>query len=110
MMQRYIDSNSFVADMSVMIVGCVVIGGAATLRGPVLGALLLVTVPEIFRGLQSYRFVFYGVILIVMMIVRPAGLLGWDNTLPYKLPKGTLEFKQKIEAEKSGKEDAQTAE
>ena len=103
MMQRYIDANSFVADMSVMIVGCVVVGGAATLRGPVLGALLLVTIPEIFRNMQSYRFVFYGVILIVMMIVRPAGLLGWDNTLPYKLPKGSLEEKKRIEAEKERK-------
>ena len=53
--------------------------------------------------MQSYRFVFYGVILIVMMIVRPAGLLGWDNTLPYKLPKGTLEEKKRIEAEKERK-------
>lgn len=100
MMQRYIDSNSFVADMSVMIVGCLVVGGAATLRGPVLGAILMVTVPEIFRSLQTYRFVFYGFILILMMLVRPAGLLGWDSTLPYKLPKGTLEHKEKILAQK----------
>ena len=106
MMQRYIDSNSFISDMSVMIVSCVVIGGAATLRGPVLGAILLVTVPEVFRSLQDYRFVFYGAILIIMMLVRPAGILGWDSTLPYKLPKGTLEYKRKLEEEHERKEQA----
>ena len=106
MMQRYIDSNSFVSDMSVMIVSCLVIGGTATLRGPVLGAILLVTVPEVFRSLQAYRFVFYGAILIVMMLVRPAGLLGWDSTLPYKLPKGTTEYKEQLEKEHERKEQA----
>ena len=106
MMQRYIDSNSFVSDMSVMIVSCLVIGGTATLRGPVLGAILLVTVPEVFRSLQAYRFVFYGAILIVMMLVRPAGLLGWDSTLPYKLPKGTTEYKEQLEKEHKRKEQA----
>ncbi len=110
MMQRYIDSNSFVADMSIMIVGCVVVGGAGTLRGPVLGAILMVTFPEIFRSLQAYRFVFYGAILIIMMLVRPAGLLGWENTLPYKLPKGTEARKQAIIKDAERKEQAVSAE
>ena len=106
MMQRYIDSNSFVSDMSVMIVGCVVVGGSATLRGPVLGALLMVSFPEIFRNLQDYRFVVYGVLLIVMMVVRPAGLLGWDSTLPYRMQKGTMELKDKIVEETEARERA----
>lgn len=95
MMQRYIDSNSFISDMSVMIVSCLVIGGAGTLRGPVLGAILLVSFPEIFRDLQDYRFVFYGLIMIIMMVVRPAGLLGWDSTLPYQLPRSLSERRMK---------------
>lgn len=103
MMQRYIDSSSFTSDMSIMIVGCVVIGGAGTLRGPVLGALLLVAFPEVFRGLQDYRFVMYGSLLVIMMIVRPAGLLGWDSTLPYKRPKGTDELLARRTAEKEMK-------
>ena len=103
MMQRYIDSNSFLSDMSVMIVSCVVVGGAATMRGPVLGAILLVAFPEVFRNLQDYRFVVYGALLIVMMLVRPAGILGWDSTLPYKLPKGTKELMAQHAAEKKGK-------
>ena len=86
------------------------VGGAGTLRGPILGAILMVTFPEVFRSLQTYRFVFYGAILIVMMLVRPAGLLGWESTLPYKLPKGTQERKQAILKETERKEQAVSAE
>lgn len=100
MMQRYIDANSFSADMSVMIVGCLVIGGAATLRGPILGAILMVSFPEVFRGLQDYRFVVYGALLIFMMVVRPSGILGWNSTLPYAAPKGAKEELEKRKQEK----------
>lgn len=92
MMQRYIDANSFTGDMSIMIVSVVVTGALGTLRGPALGAVLLVALPEVFRGLQEYRFIVYGLLLIIMMRVRPAGILGWKSTLPYKLPKGTKEL------------------
>lgn len=106
MMQRYIDANSFTSDMSVMIVSVVVVGGVATLRGPVLGAILLVTFPEIFRSLQDYRFVVYGALLIIMMLVRPSGILGWKSPLPYKLPKGTKELMEQHAAPKSVSFDA----
>ena len=112
MMQRYIDHNSFIADMSIMIVSVVVTGALGTLRGPILGAILLVAFPEVFRGLQDYRFIVYGLLLVVMMRVRPGGILGWKSTLPYKLPKGTKELiaqhaasKKRLAAEVPGKGD-----
>ena len=108
MMQRYIDHNSFTSDMSIMIVSVVVVGGLGTQRGPILGAILLVAFPEVFRSLQDYRFVVYGLLLVIMMRVRPAGILGWKSTLPYKLPKGTLELvaQQGVSAEVPQKGDA----
>ena len=57
MMQRYIDSTSFTSDMSIMIVGCVIIGGARTLRVPILWAVLMVAFPEEFLSLEDYRIV-----------------------------------------------------
>lgn len=92
MMQRYIDANSFLSDMSIMIVSVVVTGGLGTIRGPILGAILLVALPEVFRSLQDYRFIVYGLLLVVMMRVRPGGILGWKSTLSYSLPKGTREL------------------
>ena len=53
-----------------------------------LGAALLVAFPEVLRSLESYRFVVYGLILVVMMRFRPQGILGWQSRSPYKLPKG----------------------
>ena len=43
--------------------------------------------PEALRFLQDYRFIIYGILLVVMMRVRPQGLLGWKSPLPYKMPK-----------------------
>jgi branched-chain amino acid transport system permease protein len=88
-MQRFIDSNSFIGDMSILIVSVVVIGGMGTIRGPVIGAILLVTLPEVLQFMYQYRFIVYGALLVLMMIYRPSGLLGWQSPLPYKLPKGT---------------------
>jgi branched-chain amino acid transport system permease protein len=38
--------------------------------------------------METYRFVFYGLILIVMMVFRPQGLLGWESGTPYRFPRG----------------------
>ncbi len=92
MMQRYIDANSFTGDMSIMIVTIVITGGLATIRGPILGSILVVVLPEVFRGIADYRFIVYGTLLVIMLRVRPSGILGWKSTLPYNLPKGTLEM------------------
>ena len=85
--QMYIDSNSFLGEMSILIVTCLVVGGMGTLRGPILGAILMILLPEALRFLQDYRFIIYGILLVVMMRVRPQGLLGWKSPLPYKMPK-----------------------
>ena len=41
----------------------------------VVGAIFLIGVPELFREFSEYRFLFYGVALIAMMLFRPEGLL-----------------------------------
>ena len=85
---RYIDPNSFTFDTSILILSIVILGGMGTLRGMFLGAALLVSFPEILRFLNDYRFVFYGLVLVVMMRFRPQGLLGWHSKLPYRFPRG----------------------
>lgn len=85
---RYIDPNSFTFDTSILILSIVILGGMGTMRGMYLGAALLVAFPEVLRSLEAYRFVVYGLILVVMMRFRPQGILGWQSRSPYKLPKG----------------------
>lgn len=79
----FIDPTSFTVMESIFIISIVVIGGAGSLWGPVVGAVVLVVLPEILRfiGLPSsvaanVRQIIYGGLLVVFMMWRPQGLLG----------------------------------
>lgn len=87
----YVDPNTFNFDVSTMILSIVILGGMGTQRGMYIGAILLIALPEVSRFLMEYRFVLYGVILVLMMRFRPAGLLGWKSRLPYPLSRQAKE-------------------
>ncbi len=57
-------------------------GGAGSLTGSILGALLLTALPEALRFLASWRLVIYAVVLVVVMLYRPNGLCG-GRELPF---------------------------
>lgn len=86
----YIDPNSFTFDTSIVILSIVIMGGMGTMTGPFLGALILISFPEVLRFVKEYRFVVYGLILVVMMRFKPQGFLGGQQRTPYGLPKGLL--------------------
>ncbi|MDR2433149.1 MAG: branched-chain amino acid ABC transporter permease [Treponema sp.] len=81
-MVGYIDPNSFTFDVSSQIISMSILGGLGTMRGMYFGAAVLIIFPEASRFLMDYRFVIYGLILVVMMRFRPQGLLGWRSRLP----------------------------
>lgn len=69
----YIDPTSFTVMESILVISMVIIGGAGSLWGPVIGAVVLVTLPEALRflGLPSgvaanLRQVIYGILLVLM--------------------------------------------
>ena len=68
-----------------------------TLRGMFIGALILIAFPEVSRFLMEYRFVLYGIILVIMMRFRPQGILGYKSVLPYVLSKSVKEGVNKLE-------------
>jgi branched-chain amino acid transport system permease protein len=79
----YIDPTSFTVMESVFIISIVIIGGAGSLWGPVVGAVVLVTLPELLRfvGMPSsvaanMRQIIYGAALVACMMWRPQGLIG----------------------------------
>ena len=55
------------------------------------GAALLQLFPQVFRFLNEWRFVIYGVLLVAAMRFRPQGALGWQSTLPYPFSRRTRE-------------------
>lgn len=98
----YVDPNTFNFDVSTLILSIVILGGMGTIRGMFLGAAILIALPEVSRFLMVYRFVLYGVILVVMMRFRPQGILGWKSQLPYKLSKQVLERFKTAGTEEAG--------
>lgn len=79
----YIDPSSFTVLESVFVISMLIIGGAGTIWGPVLGAALLVVVPEMLRlaGLPSsiaanVQQIIYAGLLVAFIVARPQGLLG----------------------------------
>jgi branched-chain amino acid transport system permease protein len=61
--------------VSINVVALIIVGGMGSIPGVVVGAIFLIGLPELFREFSEYRFLFYGVALIVMMRLRPEGLL-----------------------------------
>lgn len=66
--------SSFQLLVSINVLALIIVGGMGSLPGVVVGSLALVGLPELLREFGEYRYLFYGVALIVMMRIRPEGL------------------------------------
>ncbi len=79
----FIDPASFDLDASILLLTMVVVGGARTLAGSIVGPFLLLALPQILTLVEiptsiaaSMRQLIYGLLLIVFMLFRPQGLAG----------------------------------
>jgi branched-chain amino acid transport system permease protein len=70
-----VSPGNFAFERTVEMLLYVVLGGTTVLMGPVLGALIVTWLPEALRALPEWRLIIYGALLMVMMVVRPKGLL-----------------------------------
>ncbi len=75
-MYTYINPESFPNSLSILVLTMVILGGMGNLFGAVFGALALTALPELFRGLAEYRYLFYGLALLLLIRFRPQGLFG----------------------------------
>lgn len=73
--QQYVEPNAFMVNLSFLFVAMVVIGGSGNIYGVLLGAFLLTYLPERFREFQEWRPFAFGVALVLVMILRPQGLV-----------------------------------
>jgi branched-chain amino acid transport system permease protein len=85
MQLRVAAPSSFDLDASVNLVAVVVLGGAGTLIGPVLGALLFVAVPEILRAGSEARLLIFGALLVLIAVYAPRGLVGLFSAAARKI-------------------------
>lgn len=79
----FIDSNLFTVNESILLWAMILLGGIARNRGALLGALLLIIIPEILRFIgfplefaALLRQCIYGLLLVFLMLYRPKGILG----------------------------------
>ncbi|MDL1980457.1 MAG: branched-chain amino acid ABC transporter permease [Deltaproteobacteria bacterium] len=79
----FIDPTSFTIMESIFIISIVIIGGAGNIWGSVLGAAVLVILPEALRFLgmpssiaANMRQIIYGTLLVIFMLFRPQGFIG----------------------------------
>ena len=72
----YIDYETFNAQLSILALTMVILGGMGNVAGAILGAVLLMGVPELFRAAAEYRMLAYGLVLLLLIRFRPQGLLG----------------------------------
>lgn len=72
---RFVSPESFSFMESVFIACMVILGGLGSIPGVILGALILVVLPEALRDFQLYRMLALGAGLILMMIFRPQGII-----------------------------------
>lgn len=82
--QQFINVESFTLDQSVLLLAMVIIGGAGTLAGPLLGAVLLLLLPAALSFLPflppteigAVQQLVYGLAMVLLMVFRPAGIAG----------------------------------
>lgn len=67
--------SSFNLIISINVLALIIVGGMGSIPGIVLGALVLIGLPELLREFAEYRFLIYGALLIFMMLARPEGLI-----------------------------------
>ena len=66
--------HSFQLLISINVLALIIVGGMGSLPGVVVGAAALIGLPELLREFGEYRFLFYGVVIVIMMRIKPAGL------------------------------------
>ncbi|MGY3588567.1 branched-chain amino acid transport system ATP-binding protein [Bradyrhizobium sp. USDA 4341] len=75
-LQGYISPSSFPFLQSVLLLFAVMVGGAGSVLGPVIGAALVVLLPEALSDLAEYRLLAFGVLLFVVLRAAPSGIVG----------------------------------
>ncbi|RAS26367.1 ABC transporter permease [Paraburkholderia bryophila] len=72
----YINYQTFDSQVSILALTMVILGGLGSVAGAVVGAVALISLPELFRFAADYRMLIYGVVLLLLVRFRPQGLFG----------------------------------
>jgi branched-chain amino acid transport system permease protein len=80
----FINPASFTFLESAMILSIVVLGGMGSATGVIIGAFILILLPEYLRAFSDFRMLLFGAIMVIMMVFRPQGIIS-DIRRTYEL-------------------------
>jgi ABC-type branched-subunit amino acid transport system ATPase component/ABC-type branched-subunit amino acid transport system permease subunit len=72
----FVTPSTFAFSQSILFVLVVIIGGAGSVAGPLVGAAIVVLLPEALAGLAEYRLLFFGALLLAVLWAAPEGVVG----------------------------------
>ncbi len=72
----FVTPSTFAFSQSILFVLTVIIGGAGSIAGPLVGAAIVVLLPEVLAGLAEYRLLFFGALLLGVLWIAPDGVVG----------------------------------
>jgi len=72
----FVSPSSFSFFQSILFLLVVIVGGSGTVFGPLVGAMIVVLLPEFLSGLAEYRLLFFGGLLLMVMWLAPEGIVG----------------------------------
>jgi ABC-type branched-subunit amino acid transport system permease subunit len=101
-MVGFISPPNFTFEKSLVLVSIVILGGMDNIFGIIVGSLLLVVLPEKLRVISEYRFLIYGLVLVVMLIFQPKGII------PFKVRDYIGMVQKRIKRKKAAKVEAET--
>jgi branched-chain amino acid transport system permease protein len=84
----FVSPTTFDANISILLVTMVVVGGMTTVWGALLGAVLLSVLPEYLRAFGDYDVLIYGTVMLVIMMFAPEGLAGLIVSLKRGIGRG----------------------
>ncbi len=90
----FINPASFTFLESAIILSIVVLGGMGSIIGVIIGAFILILLPEYLRAFSDYRMLLFGAIMVIMMVFRPQGIISGVRRT-YEFKGGTEEEKEK---------------
>lgn len=86
-LSSFVTPDSFGFVQSIMFVLVVMIGGAGSIMGPIIGAIIVGALPELLSSMEEYRLLFFGVLLLVVLWIAPDGLVGLGKKILRKFGK-----------------------
>ncbi len=75
MHMQFVSSDAFRLELTILIYAALVVGGSATIKGPLLGVGFVVALPELFRFAEAYSVALYGIILLLFLLLLPKGIV-----------------------------------